>query len=51
MPLYLSAPLRKSFNIVINVHGRTQNCDFLVLGRIYPFLANLVQKIKVVSLG
>ena len=38
------------FYIVSNDHGRTQNSDFPVLDRKYPFLANLPQKIKFVSL-
>ena len=39
------------FNIVSNDHGRIHSCDFFVFDWIYPFGANLIQKIKIVSLN
>ena len=51
IPLCRSAPVWKKFNIVSNDHGRTKKCDFPVLDRKYPFRANLVQEIKIVSLN
>ena len=44
-------PRAEKFNIVSNDHGRTQNCDFSVFAWKYPFWANLVQKLKIVSLS
>ena len=34
------------FNIVSNNNGRTQNCDFSVLDRKYPFWPSFIQKSK-----
>ena len=39
----------EKLNIVSNDQGSTQKCIFFVLNRKYPFSANLVQKIKIVS--
>ena len=39
-------PGTEKFNIVRNSHGCTQNCDFFVLDRKYPFRASLAQKSK-----
>ena len=50
MPLCLSAPHGGKFNTISNDYERTQNYDFSVLDREYPFWVNLAQKIKVVSL-
>ena len=41
-----AGPCADRFNIVSNDHGRTQKCDFFVLDRKFPFLANLIKKIK-----
>ena len=41
----------EKYNIVSNDSGHTQKCDFFILDRKYPFLGNLVQKIKIVSLS
>ena len=39
------------FNIVSNDHGRIHSCDFFVSDQKYPFWANLLQNIRIVSLG
>ena len=44
-------PHAERFNIVGNDHGHAEMCDFSVLCQKYPFWANLVQKIKTVSLS
>ena len=44
-------PRAERFIIGSNDHGRTQNYDFSVLDRKYPFFGNLLQKIKVESLS
>ena len=48
IPLCQSAPV---FNIVINDHGRTHKWEFSVFNRKFFFGANLVKKIKLVSLS
>ena len=45
------APVQKKFRIVSNGHGHAQKCNFSVLDHIYPFWADLVQKIKIISLN
>ena len=41
----------ENFNIVSNDYGRTGKCNFSVLDWNYAFWANLVEKIKIVSLS
>ena len=41
----------KKFNTVSNDNGRMQKCDLFVLEQKYRFWANLVQKIKIVTLA
>ena len=43
-------PRVEKFNIVSSDHGRTHKCDFSVFDRKLLFWANLVKKIKIVSL-
>ena len=45
------SPHTEKFNKASNDHGRTHMCDFSVFVGIYPFLANFVKKIKIVSLS
>ena len=47
---YVCRPRAKKFNAVSNDNGRTQKCDLFVLEQKYRFWANLVQKIKIVTL-
>ena len=51
IPLSLSAPSAKKFNIARTDHGHTQRWEFLVLDRKHPFWANSAQNIKIVSLS
>ena len=41
----------EKFNIVRNKYGRTHKCYLSVFDRKHPFWANLVQKVKIVSLS
>ena len=41
----------EKFNVVSNDHGRTHKWDFSVFDQKYPFQANLVKKVKTLSLS
>ena len=41
----------EKFNLVSNDHGCMHKCNFSVFDRKFPFWANLVRKIRIVSLA
>ena len=45
------SPCVEKFNTVSNNHGRMHKCNFTIPNGKYPFSANLVQNIKIISLS